>query len=69
MKGQCPRPLDDGRMRERARIIPMQKALSSGSKAWAVLNLDGSRYLGFADTMPSLCIALVFTLFESHVFR
>ena len=69
MKGQCPRPLDDGRMRERARIIPMQKALSSGSRVRAILNLDGSGHLGFADTIPSLCIALVFTLFEAHVFR
>jgi len=41
-------------MLERARIIPMQKALSSGSKTWAVLNLDGCGHLGFADTIFTL---------------
>ena len=64
MKGQCPRPLDDGRMRERARIIPIQKALSSIGRELAVLNLHGCGHLGFADTMPSLCIALVSTLLK-----
>ena len=68
VKGQCPRPLDDGRMRERARIIPIQKALSSVGRERAVLNLHGCGHLGFADTIFTL-YSLGFHFIEAHVFR